>query len=393
MKTVQAVSRADILWQNARQAGIHAYAKGPWIFNRRPLSDLTEVLGIGAHRELNRMMRLSGVDESYITGGASDYDKLEALFKVLPMWIGHPYGAAVSYMVKKMSGLPPSLDALPDIWRRTATVLSQKATTYEDLVRDFGVGRLTVMQGLPDAVTFATDKGGISSKSCLFLPDLKDSGLWSGSEDAPLGKIPDMAYILKRILDESATNGCLGVAVDLSGLSAFVRPNPYTPAKAVEKLQKGQRLTEEEGNLVVSQGMRLLGQECLRRQWPLAVIHPSRESWLPLCAYLADCQGLPEVTVISEHPWEVILSGMRPKLIMDPFEPSEMWGRQIALTAAQMPLGCLDGLYLPMEGTLDLWAVMAVGETLCRSVAGMEEALDNTGDVDSLVNLVKGILC
>ncbi len=395
MKAEESRLDSDALWQQIIQTGIRGYAKGAWILDGRPLSNLTEVLGIGTHDGLNRMMRMSGVDEAYITGGASDYDKLEALCEVLPLWLGHPYAMAVSELCARLTGMALSSEGLPRIWQTAAARLVESPTTYRDLVRGFGVKGLTVLLKPQEwAMVPAKERVFNDIKRYLFLPDLADAALWSRVEAtaSPMATV-DMAGLLNDRLKAASDAGCCGVTVDLSGTTAFLRPNPYTPAQAVQRLQKGGRLTAEEADLITAQGMRLLGGECVRRQWCLTLINPDPEVWMSLCAYLKDCHCLPAVTVISDQPYETILPGVATRLSIDPLMPSCLWKQQISVTAAKMPLGCLGGLYLPASGLVDLLSVTKVGQAVCRCVAELGEACGEACDFAQQADIAKRILC
>lgn len=386
--------KSDVLWQEISRAGVRGYVEGRWIFDRRPLANLTEALGIGTHRGLHQMMRISGIAEAYITGGASDYDKLKALCGALHLWTGHPYAGAISAVTERLSGMSLSLEALPKIWEETAARLTERPTTYGDLVRDFGVRRLIVMLEPNDWIQLPKADGVVDdSQRCLLLSDLADRALWSEDEAVSQGDLPDMAGLLNRKLNDVADKGCCGIAVDLSEMDTFLRPNPYTPAKAVQKLQKMGMLTAEEAALMVAQGMRLLGAECVRRQWCLTVLNPSPRCWMSLWAYMGECHCLPSVTVISERPYETIIPGVATQLAVDPLVPAHLLEQQISVTAAKMPLGCLGGLYLPVCGPVDLRSIAEVGRAVCRCVTDPGEICGGLCTPEEQVAMAKRILC
>lgn len=401
---------AEMLWSEITRGGAVCHAVGSAFLNSRPLSNLTEALGIGGHEGLDRMMRMSGVEEAYITGGASDYDKLEALCGVLPMWSGHPYYIAVQDLLTQGLGVvtPLTVETLPLVWREVAERLFRSNLSLFDLSNAFGVGRLTVHLGLDETLSLPQDDplaDGMDLRLSLdSLPDVP----WCSPHVSPLGRdtaAEDMTGCVTDLLNLCAARGCRGVTVRLRGVKAFVRPNPYTPAQAVLKRQKGEPLTAEEQALVVFQSLRLLGGECVRRGWRLTLTDLSPSVLEPLGEYMKRCGCLPETASVVSAPDEAILlplsplsplsplTPLTPLLVVDPTEPSEALTIKLAETAARMPLGCLGGLYVPLQGALDLPLWSRACKTLCRFVADLGANGRGTDVPDEQIRLVQGILC
>jgi glucuronate isomerase len=67
----------------------HCHLSPQEIFENKQYKNVTEVWLYGDHYKW-RAMRANGIDEAYITGNASDYDKFMAYAKTVPMTIGNP---------------------------------------------------------------------------------------------------------------------------------------------------------------------------------------------------------------------------------------------------------------------------------------------------------------
>src|SRR4051794_28468613 len=67
----------------------HCHLNPKEIYENRTFQTITEAWLNGDHYKW-RAMRANGIDEEFITGGASDYDKFLAWSKTVPMTIGNP---------------------------------------------------------------------------------------------------------------------------------------------------------------------------------------------------------------------------------------------------------------------------------------------------------------
>ncbi len=387
------------LWDQLIDKGLRAHAVGLCFLDDHPLTNLSEVLGIGTHQGLSRMMRMSGISEAYITGVASAYDKAEALCRVLPLWIGHPYVTAIQDLIRWTCGLttPLTLHTLPEIWRAVASRLLADPLTLADLPSAAGVGRLTVSLTLAEFERLS--EASMPSKGRelqLLLTDPTGGALWRSSQCdrlTPQNGGASMALAVSHALDSCVARGCGSVAVDLAACDAFVRPNPYTPALAAIKLQQGEAITTEESRLLMSQTLRLLGGECVKRGLPLTLLHLPSEVLTPLCNYLRGCNCLPDYAAVTHDPAAVMLSKGSALSEVDPLTARVTLPHRVSDLAASVPLGCLGGLYLPIRGALDLPLWAEAGQTFCRCLVALDDRVSGGSDFETQLFLAERILC
>lgn len=398
MEKVNAAAQETVPMRSAVQMkNLRCMALGRNFLDTRPLSNLCEVLGIGTHEGINRMMRMSGVEEAYITGGASDYDKTEALCRVLPLWSGHPYSFALGELLTQGFGIEtlPDDKSLPEIWRKVAEVLFKKNLTLRDLAHSMGLGHMTVLLTSEELMSFASDRAIYENTEVwLALPDLT-SALWSSSLLPPLNResaATDMSQRLIGLLNDCRKRECHGIAVDLSNCTTFLRPNPYTPAQAVLKLQRGETLTEDECALIAWQSLRLLGGECVRRGWRLMMTGLSSRLIAPICDYLRGCGCLPETWVVTSEGDVALSCGVTPYLPLDTQISYGALSRKMEDTAARMPLGRLGGIYMPLKGAIDFPLLMQSAQVLGRCVARFGTSGWGTDRVDEQKALLEKIL-
>lgn len=353
----------------------HAYAEGSAFLEIGMISNLAELLGIGQHSGLSDMMRMSGVDEVYVTGGASDYDKAEALFRVLSLWTGHPYVRAIQEVIYRLTGNRYSLTiaSLPEIWQAVAECLMETRLTVSDLSRLFGIERMTCLltpaqfEQMPQR-----DKVDDGISLCLHIPRAAWDALWEKSvtrQITPHNALNDATEGMTAYLDTLAAHGCRSVAISLAEEARFVKPNPYTPAQAMLRLQKGERLEDHERSLVLFQTLRLLGGECLRRGWILILLDPQPQVSTALIAYLQACHSLPTLVTVSNNPTVDALrsGGYVYPLPLCAHEAST--SQKLRDLATRMPIGCLCGLYAPLKGVIDL----PLWEEICQSLVRLFE--------------------
>ncbi len=338
--------------------GTRAYAEGEIWFSNISFSNLAEVLGLGKHEGLNAMMRMSGVEETLITGGASDYDKLNALAEVSPLWVGHPYVKAISGLMRALFGkaVPFDIENLPSLWMKATEALREEPITPRVLAKRLGIQKM--MPALTSEVWMTLIDRDIFSEEtlpCLHIPD--PVSLWTAVPSFAVTQASatvDMSACMSAVMDTCARHGCSGVMVSLQGSEAFSRPNPYTPGQAVYRLQQGESLSLEDCRLVTSQTLRIIGRACMERGFTLTLTDVSPTVLTPLIRYLRGCDSLPKTTIVTSDPEAVLSEGLRPLLNIPSCAPlaglTSLW----ADVASSMPIGRLEGLYMPLKGMLDV---------------------------------------
>lgn len=96
----------------------------------KPYENLTQVWLAGDHYKW-RAMRLNGVEEKYITGDASDYEKFLAYAATISMAVGNPLYHWTHLELQRYFGIsePLNEDTAPMIWEHANRVLQKGLTT------------------------------------------------------------------------------------------------------------------------------------------------------------------------------------------------------------------------------------------------------------------------
>jgi glucuronate isomerase len=114
----------------------HCHINPKEIYENKKFNNITEAWLYGDHYKW-RAMRSNGVDEKYITGDGSDYEKFLAWSKTIPMAIGNPLYHWTHLELQRFFGIydPLDEDTAPLIWKKANTLLSGDGFKVRDLIK------------------------------------------------------------------------------------------------------------------------------------------------------------------------------------------------------------------------------------------------------------------
>ncbi len=245
----------------------------------RPPRNPADLLSLGTHPALTRLLRACGTDEACIAGGASDYDKFLALAAALPLCEGHPLREAVNATLTAATGL-------------TAPLCPHTAKAHWDAwVERFRYGREAPPPRIPAACPCCTP----AAPSVLRQDDLADL-------PHPLSvKAADLTAWSSALEDALPADGRIA-AVYLPDGYAFTRPNPYHANLAVKKIYAGEKPTKAEGDLLVTQAFRVWGMDSASRGVTLLLRAGTPDAVMSLLDYLSTSRALPSMIWIPQNP-------------------------------------------------------------------------------------------
>ena len=255
----------------------------------------TDLLGLNSDPRLQRLLRACGIDEAYVTGGASDYDKFLALAAALPLCEGHPLRDAVNATLTAATGLsmplcPHTAHAHWDAW--VETHLYGKDVTAP-----------AILLGCP---------------SCTRYPPMvlreRDLTRLPVPKEVKAADLAEWSDVLEKALPQEGFS-VFTIPADYT----FTRPNPYHAGLAVTKINQGVGLTETERSLLVTQALRVWGLTLAERvphtTSPLLLLGGTPEAVVALLAYLNASHALPPLVWIPHDPMDAgAVSGLYPQV-------------------------------------------------------------------------------
>ena len=280
-----------------------------------------DLLRLVADPALCRLLRACGVEEAYISGGASDYDKFLALATTLPLCEGHSLRDAVNATLFQATGIPAP--------HCPPTARAQ----WEAWVEIHHYGGHATAPHLPAVCPYCAPASPrvIRVTDCAPLPNpmaihASDLTAWS--------------HALEDALPTDDTPALYTLPADY----IFTRPDPYHAGLAVQKAASGEDLTAKERDLLATQALRVWGLALVGRGSPLLLHGGAPDPVTALLAYLAASKALPPMTWIPDDPAQAAaVSGLYPQVgtgyTATEGEPAEVTENQKRAYAQAAPIG------------------------------------------------------
>ena len=221
----------------------------------------------------HRAMRICGVDEFYITGGASDYDKFRKWMSVLPRLIGNPlYDWSILEMKRCFRiELQPGVTDADRLWETAGKMLARPEFSVQALLDRFHVEYAAPCAAITEDIAVLERMGNAA-------PSLRGDGLTDTVRQTADGleqllqlqirTLEDYYAAIRRRLEDFARAGCRFSDHALD--DGFLYKKPVQPAEALfERSRNGGLLTEEEKQGLSSEILRFLSAEYAKLGWTM----------------------------------------------------------------------------------------------------------------------------
>ncbi|SFQ29007.1 glucuronate isomerase [Salibacterium halotolerans] len=229
------------------------------ILENKHYNDIAEIWLAGDHYKW-RAMRANGIDEAYITGNKSSYEKFQAWAATVPKLLGNPLYHWTHLELQRYFGIDQLLDetTAPEIWKEANEKLQQPEFSARSLLKrnnvvfvgttDDPADDLASHKKLHDehfdvtvSPSFRPDKGLQIEKD-----EFED---WLTSMESAAGfRIKTMDDLLQAFSDRIDYFDSLGCRSADHGITAmFFEPSVKTDAEAVfQKKREGRPIDEKE---------------------------------------------------------------------------------------------------------------------------------------------------
>lgn len=348
---------------------------------------------------LRDALRAAGVQECFITGNASDFEKLTALAEAAPRLCGHRALLACRHDLAEILGCRLALtpENLAAIWQETAQTLEREGGGNADVFR-------------PVPALFLLQEGAEAALAALAL-----------SADTEINSLATLTCAYGKALDAFCAQGGRVISLPVDPEVDFVRPDPYHAEQTLHSvLKKGIRgLTVAEKALFSAQLTRFFGIEAVRRGLALrlelthalpreqgAVSLPivKIEGLVALLDYLRDCGGLPQTQILARDLEDLLVvsplfaafaasadgrAQLLPALAISPTLDVHGFADRLAALASYLPVGSFAPIYTaPVALSRDLLA-----HALCNFFAAQAAAGGFCGTAAQAAEQIRRILC
>ncbi|MBR2343479.1 MAG: glucuronate isomerase [Clostridia bacterium] len=219
-----------------------------------------------------RQIRTLGVDEEYITGGASDYEKFREFAKAMPMMIGNPIFHWTQLELKRYFGIDEILseDTCDEIWERCNELLAKEEYRAQGLITRSGVEVICTTDDPADTLEYHKALQGFSTK---VLPTFRpDKAVEIGKETfiPYIEKIGVKSYaeLEKWIRERIAYFDSLGCRLSDHALE-YVSFGTADASLVFDKRMAGGALTDEEIDGFKCALMTVCAEEYTARGWTM----------------------------------------------------------------------------------------------------------------------------
>lgn len=152
----------------------HCHLQPREIWENKPYENITQVWLYGDHYKW-RMMRAVGIDEAYITGGASDYDKFLAYARTMPYLIGNPLYHWTHLELRRFFGVTELLNErnAEAIWNKVNTQLRSEGFRPRDFIEKSNVRIVCTTDDPIDDLQYHKQLAAVNDFSCRVLPTFR----------------------------------------------------------------------------------------------------------------------------------------------------------------------------------------------------------------------------
>lgn len=221
-----------------------------------------------------RQMRSNGVDEKYITGDATDYEKFAAFAEVMPYLIGNPIYHWTHLELKRYFGIdePLSPKSCEMIWNRCNELLATDDFSARSLILRSGVEVICTTDDPADTLEYHEALVGFK---CKVLPTFRPDKAVEIGKDAFLPYIQSIGVksygeLVEWIKDRIEYFNAHGCRLSDHGLEYM----PYATGDAEAAFNKrlaGEALTKYETDSFKTALMQVCAREYSRLEWTMQI--------------------------------------------------------------------------------------------------------------------------
>lgn len=261
----------------------HCHLSPKDIAENRQFSNLAEIWLEGDHYKW-RILRAAGVDEQYITGNASDYDKYMAWARTMPKALGNPIYHWSHLELKRPFGLTGILlneQSADYIWQHCNACLSQPAFTARGIMQQMHVRMVGTTDDPLDDLNYHQQIRQDTQFDIAVLPSWRPDSLFKielpgftrylqalgAKTGITIIRFHHLLTAMQKRLDHFAAHGCVSADHGIEHLY-YADPGSEQDLDVIlARRLAGKALTELDIARFSTAVQLALGREYAKRQW------------------------------------------------------------------------------------------------------------------------------
>lgn len=259
----------------------HCHLSPKEIAEDKKYDNITQVWLGGDHYKW-RLMRQNGVDESFITGDASDYDKFIAWAKTLENAVANPLYHWSHLELKRYFGYDGELNSKTanEVWKLCNEKLHSSEFSAVNLIKKSNVYCIGTTDDPVDSLIWHEAIKNIGSLETKVIPTFRPDRLFSVNDDSFAGYVEELSKVSEvDIIDFASMKKALENRMDFFGANGCVSSDhsfasvPFTWISdddmdvIIKKRLGGSKLDNEECLGFVTRLMDYLAGEYNKRSW------------------------------------------------------------------------------------------------------------------------------
>lgn len=241
----------------------HCHVSPREIYEDKHFENITQVWLYGDHYKW-RVMRSNGVDEYYITGGASDREKFQKFAEALPRAIGNPMYHWCHLELKTFFGYEGVLnaDTAEEVWQLTQSVLQRSDMGVRGLINMSNVAFIGTTDDPVDSLEWHAKLAADSSFKTVVAPTFRPDKAINIDKDGwmayieQLGRVTGKSIRTVKTLKEALAvrmnhfnqHGCRASDHGLDR-TVYAPADSDTVQSIMEKALDGQVVTDREADI------------------------------------------------------------------------------------------------------------------------------------------------
>ncbi len=261
----------------------HCHLSPRMVAENKPFANLAEIWLAGDHYKW-RGMRSAGIDERFITGDASDYEKFQAWAKTVPMCLGNPLYHWTHLELRRPFGITNTVlnpETAEGIWTQCNDLLATPEFSPRGIMKQMNVKMVGTTDDPLDTLEYhkaiAADTSFDIEVAPSWRPDKAFKIELDGfaayidklgrAADIEIERFSDLLTALDRRLDHFAAHGCRAADHGIEVLRFAAIPAEAELDKILHRRMHGGTLSELEVAQYTTAVQVWLGRQYAKRGW------------------------------------------------------------------------------------------------------------------------------